>query len=281
MIFKKIGLAVAFSPNGKALLLEAKRLSILFNAKLVLIHIGEKTPQKENELNELITSSGIGLSTVDIFWKEGEPAKTILQVCDDENVDLLIAGALEKEKALKYYISSIARKIMRESKCSLLIKILPKNPPVPYSRFCVSAEFSPQGEDTIRKAHSFARLENAKEFTIVEEFQVPGLAMTVYDSGDTDETEYNRIIWQKEEEEKLSLFVKELNLTGLEIKTVCLYGKEGYEAGKYVRSIDGDLLVITGPKEKLKFFDRIFQHDIEFLFENLPCDLLIVKTKQD
>jgi nucleotide-binding universal stress UspA family protein len=278
MIFKKIGLAVTFSPNGKALLLEARRLSGLFGAKLVLIHIGEKNPKTEKELLDLIVSSGIDPNTAEIFWKDGEPAKTILKVCDNENVELLIAGALEKEKALKYYISSIARKIMRESKCSVLIKIFPKNPPAPYTRFCVSTEFSPQGEETIIKAHNFAKLENAKDFTLLKEFQVPGLAMTVYDSGSTRETEQNRLNWQIEEDEKLKLYVKELNLTGLEIKTVCLYGKEGYEAGKYVKSVEGDLLVLTGPKDKLKFFDRVFQHDIEFLFENLPCDLLIVKT---
>ncbi len=278
MIFKKIGLAVAFSPNGKALLLEARRLSILFNAKLVLIHIGEKTLTAEKELLELIVLSGIEPDTVEIFWKEGEPAKTILRVCEEERVELLIAGALEKEKALKYYKSSIARKIMRESKCSLLIKILPKNPPVPYSRFCVSAEFSTLGEETIKKAHSFAKLENAEDFTLLKEFQVPGLSLTVYDSGSTEETQQNRLSWQKEEDDKLKLYVKELNLTGPEVKTVCLYGKEGFEAGKFVKSVGGDLLVLTGPKDKLKFFDRIFQHDIEFLFENLPCDLLIIKT---
>lgn len=278
MIFKKIGLAVAFSPNGKALLLEAKRLSLLFSAKLVLIHIGEKNSQSETELLNLIISSGISPETTEIFWKEGDPAKTILKVCEEEKVELLIAGALEKEKALKYYISSIARKIMRESKCSLLIKIFPKNPPIPYSRFCVSADFTHEGEETIKRAHHFAKLENAVDFTLVKEFQVPGLAMTVYDSGSTEETEQNRLNWQSEEDDKLKLLVKELNLKDPDIKTVCLYGREGYEAGKYVKSIHGDLLVLTGPKDKLKFFDRVFQHDIEYLFENLPCDLLIVKT---
>lgn len=280
MIFKKIGLAVAFSPNGKALLLEARRLSGLFNAKLILIHIGIKTTQIERDLRDLIASSGIDIGAIEIFWEDGEPAKTILKVCEEENVELLIMGALEKEKAFKYYISSIARKIMRESKCSLLIKIFPKNPPQPYSHFCVSAEFSSQGEETIKKAHKFAVLENAKNFTLMKEFQVPGLAMTVYDSGSMQETEQSRLNWQIEEDEKIKLYAKELNLTGLEIKTVCLYGKEGYEAGKYVKNAKGDLFVITRPKDKLKFFDRIFQHDIEFLFENLPCDLLIVKTNQ-
>ena len=280
MIFNKIGLAVTFSPNGKALLQEAKRLSRLFEAKLLLIHIGEKSDARVSSLNDLIAQGEIEPDKTEIVWKEGEPAKTILKVCEEEKVDLLIAGALEKEKSIKYYMGSIARRIMREAKCSVLIKIAPGIPPLSYNRFCVSALFSPEGEETIKKAYNFARLEKASEFVLLKEFQVPGLAMTVYDSGSMAETEQSLITWGKEENEKLLLFAKELNLSGVEIRTECLYGKEGYEAGKYAKKIGGDILVLTGPKSKLKFFDRVFQHNLEFLFEDIPCDLLILRSNQ-
>lgn len=280
MIFRKIGLAVTFSPNGKALLLEAERLRELFGSKLLLIHIGEKTGRLESALDELILSSGIKKENADIIWKEGDPAKNILQICKNEQVDLLIAGALEKEKTLKYYAGSIARKIMREAGCSVLIKVFPAIPPRPYKHFCVSALFSNDGENTIRKAYEFASLEKAEEFVLFNEFQVPGLAMTVYDSGSLQETEQNLLKWHTEESEKLQLFVKELNLSGIKIKTESLYGKEGYEAGKYAKKTGGDILVLTAPKIKLKFFDRVFQHDLEYLFENIPCDLLIVKPEK-
>jgi nucleotide-binding universal stress UspA family protein len=277
MIFNKIGLAVTFSPNGKALLQEAKRLSSLFGAQLLLIHVGEKTSRLETELNELIIQSSIKPDDIEIAWETGEPARSILKVCHEKNVDLLIAGALEKEKSIKYYAGSIARKIMREAQCSVLIKVSPKIPPVPYHHFCVSTTFSPEGENTIKRAFDFARLEKADQFVLLKEFQVPGLAMTVYDSGSIKETEENLANWQKEEKEKLQLFVKELGLAGIEVKTECLYGKEGYEAGKYVKETGGEILVLTGSKSRLKFFDRVFQHDLEFLFENIPCDLLIIK----
>lgn len=278
MIFKKIGLAVTFSPNGKALLQEAGRLSSLFGSQLLLIHVGEKTSQLEAALNELIIQSSIKPEDIEIAWEEGEPAKSILKVCHKKNVDLLIAGALEKEKSIKYYAGSIARRIMREAECSVLIKVSPKIPPAPYNHFCVSTIFSPEGENTIKRAFDFARLEKANEFVLLKEFQVPGLAMTVYDSGSIKETEENLANWQKEEKEKLQLFVKELDLTGIEVKTECLYGKEGYEAGKYVKETGGEILVLTGSKNRLKFFDRVFQHDLEFLFESIPCDLLIIKS---
>lgn len=279
MIFNKIGLAVTFSPNGKALLQEAARLKKLFNAGLVLIHVGEKDDAREKALGELILQNNIAPGDAKIIWKQGEPAKQILNACEEENVDLLIAGALEKEKSIKYYIGSIARKIMRGAGCSVLIKISPKIPPVPYKHFCVSALYSPEGEETIKAAHSFAKAENAEKFLLIKEFQVPGLAMTVYDSGSMKETEESLNRWKSEEKEKLEIFAKELSLDGLDVETECLYGKDGYEAGTYAKQAKGDILVIAGPKNKPSFFDRIFQHDQEFLFENIPCDLLIYKKR--
>jgi len=280
MIFRKIGLAVTFSPNGKALLQEAGRLKRLFDSKLFLIHVGEKTDTQEEALLNLVRENGINPEETEIIWKTGEPAKSILQVCAEKGIELLIAGALEKEKSIKYYIGSIARKIMREASCSVLIKIAPKIPPLPYNHICVSALYTAEGEDTIRNAYELAQLENADKFVLLKEFQVPGLAMTVYDSGSMQETEQSLNKWRHEENDKLELYARELNLKGIPITTECLYGKDGYEAGGYAKKSGGDLLVITGPKNRLKFFDRIFQHDQEFLYENIPCDLLIFKPKQ-
>jgi len=53
-IFEKLGLAITFSPIGKALLAETKRLSEVFSSELILIHVGDKTSENEKLLNEVI-----------------------------------------------------------------------------------------------------------------------------------------------------------------------------------------------------------------------------------
>jgi len=53
-IFEKLGLAITFSPTGKALLKETKRLNEVFNSELILIHVGDKTSENEKLLNEVI-----------------------------------------------------------------------------------------------------------------------------------------------------------------------------------------------------------------------------------
>lgn len=277
MSFKKLGLAITFSPTGKALLFEAKRLCDLFGAEIVFIHNGERTTETETKLMELISTAGYDNSAVSLEWVKGDIADTIIKKSEEKNVDLLLAGALEKENIIKYYAGSVARKIMREAKCSVLILTATSESPKSFKKFCVSVDYTPQSEKTIRAAFQFALKENAEDFTLIRDFHAPGLAVTVQDSGSFDKVEAARKQWQEEEEEKLKLFVKELNLNGLDIKTKCLYGKEGWEANNFVRDNKVDIYAVTGPSKKLRLIDRIFPHEVEYSFEKLPSNMLIVR----
>jgi nucleotide-binding universal stress UspA family protein len=278
MIFKKIGLAITFSPNGLPLLKTAIRLKKLFNSNLCLIHVGEKNPETESQINNLIEKAGISPNAFNLVWKKGDPAKSIIAAVTENNIDLLIAGALEKENVIKYYLGSVARTIMRESPCSVLIITNPGTEPEKFKQFCVSVDFSQLGETAVKKSYEFAKLENAIEFILVKEFEIPGLAITVYDSGSTDDTEKSKQEWQLEEEDKLKLFARELNLTGLDYRLVALLGKQGWEARNFVKENGSDLFVVPSHPKKLKFFDKLFQHDIEFILSQLPCSLLIIRN---
>jgi len=276
-LFNKLGLAITFSPTGKALLAEAKRLTELFNARLMLIHVGEKNETTERLLSESISNSGLDESTIEIIRTNGDPADTIIKTSRDAGVDLLIAGALEKENFIKYYIGSVARKIMREAASSVLILKSPSETPKSFKRFYVSTDYSSESEKTILTAYNFALLEKADDFVLVKDFHVPGLASTIQGSGSLDELEAAREQWEAEEEIKMSLLVSELNLRGIKVDIRCLYGKEGWEAGNYARVHNADIFAVTPPSKKLKFLDKLFPQNMEHVIKELPANLLIVR----
>ena len=277
MGFKKLGLAITFSPNAVSLLKTAKRMKNSYAAELCLIHVGENSESSEAKMKELLSAAGIEENSVDLVWKKGDPAKEIINICDENNIDLLIAGALEKESMLKYYIGSVARTIMRETHCSILILTHPDDTPEPFKKCCALVEYSELGEQAIKTAHEFAKLEHSDELVLIKEFQIPGLAVTISESGSTEEAEQKRSDWQNEEEMKLKVFANEMNISDVNFKTVCVYGKQGWAASSFVSENNGDILVVPSPASKLRLFDRIFQHDLEFILKQLPCALLIVR----
>jgi nucleotide-binding universal stress UspA family protein len=54
--YKTFLVGVAFSHNLKPNLFEALRMASLFGGRLVLVHVGEKTRSKEDELLQIIAS---------------------------------------------------------------------------------------------------------------------------------------------------------------------------------------------------------------------------------
>lgn len=271
--FKKLAVAITISPTGLALLKEAIRMKELFSSDLVLIHSGKKNEESEKKINEIILESKLDLSSVEFIWTKGNPAETIIDASAHANVDLLIAGALEKESTFKYYIGSVARNIMRGASCSVLILKSISEKPSKFRKFCISTDYSLESENAIKLSYQIAELENANEFIIIHDFYTPGLSSINIDSN----TNSVILSYQKDEEEKMNLFIRELNLKGVSVNSKCLFGREGWEEGNYVRSNNIDLFIVNSRSKKFYFFDRLFPNDLEYTFKNLPSNLLIIK----
>ncbi len=275
--FKKLGLALTFSPTGLALLRETKRLKGLFNSELVLFHVGPKDNESEVKLGKMIDDSGLAKQSTEIIWVQGNPANEILKVTKSANVDLLIAGALEKEPVLKYYLGSMARKIMREASSSVLILKSHSEVAVGFKKFCVSTDYSQDSESIIRLSYQFALMENANEFIIVRDIYTPGLSSAAMESGITSNADNVISIFQKEEEEKLIMFVRELNLKGILVIVKCLYGREGWAERDFVQNNNIDIFAVNGKTKRSYFFDRLFPNELEFSIKHLPSNLLILR----
>ncbi len=52
----------------------------------------------------------------------------------DNNVDLVIAGALEKETVLHPFLGNVARRLVREATCSVMLFTKPERKPKPLRR---------------------------------------------------------------------------------------------------------------------------------------------------
>lgn len=278
IMFKKLGLAITFSPTGKALLAETRRLKLLFNSELYLIHVGERNSETEERLRKLVLESNLKPEEINFIWGSGNPADVIIDSIKKNSIDLLIAGALEKEKTIKYYFGSVARKLMRKVPCSLLILTSAMNSDKEFKKLGVLVDFSPENENTIQKANQFAMMEKSDQLILIREIDTTGISASAVTGNSANEMDnyIEKII--NEESIKLSILVNELNLRGVDISKICLPGKEGWAVRQFLRKEGIDLFIVSAPARRLGFFDRVFQHDLEYIFVDIPCDLLIIKN---
>jgi len=278
--FETIGVAIAFSPRLESILCEARILSERFNANLVLMHVGDRTRNKEHKLSELLVKAGIKESSVRIIWSEGEAVQTLLHLCNLNIVDLLVMGAMKKENVLQYYLGTVARKISRKAKCSVLLLTEPNKEGSKFRKLVVNIAESPKTSHTLNTAIYFARHNKSREIVAVSEMHQPGLAMTIAE--DVTAGEAARI--RKEIREGAHSMLNDL-LEGckeecnIEIVEKQITGKPGYAIRAFAAQKKADLLVINSPDVKYGIIDRIFTHGMEYILEDLPSNLLIVHSR--
>ncbi|MGY6520235.1 MAG: universal stress protein [Mongoliitalea sp.] len=274
-MFKKIALAIAFSPRFAALIAEAKRLSEIFDAELILIHVGEQDESQMNVLTQILQDMGIHQKTK-VFWEQGKPANKIMEVCEKQGVDLLVAGALKKEGLLQYYIGSIARKIIRKSKCSVLMLIEPLEKPTPFDKVVINGTQQEQTPRVIARGLDWCKIDQAKQVFIVNEIKMYGMQMATAGEGGESEIANTRRRLVAEEVAYVENILKGLDKGNLKVHIKITCGKWAVELARFATDVKADLLIV-GDEGKLGLLDRLFPHDLEEILSDLPCNLLIVK----
>ena len=275
-LFNNLGLAIAFSPRLEALLFEASRLKTLLGTKLTLIHVGHTDDTGKKRLFELMEKAGLVPNETTIRWEQGKPGKRILAVCREEKVDLLVAGAIKKENLLQYYIGSVARRILRKADCSVLTLLNPSTTPKPYANIVVSAENSPYVNEALQVACVLGTVDRTDWIHIAREIKLYGLTMAT--AGESTEAKYEdyRNSTVQREIENVKAKLEGIPHEGLKINYKILAGKSGYELARFTALKKADLLIVGAPQQKFSFFDRFFTHDLEYIFADLPSNLLII-----
>ncbi len=134
-IYQKIAVAVDFSEGSKRALKQAIEMAKNFQSTLLMINVvdtksfgsvaaydlkyAEELKEKaREELNKMkMNAEQDGVANVEILVEEGA-AKTILT---NVEVDLMVCGATGLNKIEKWLLGSVAERIVRYSKCDVLI----------------------------------------------------------------------------------------------------------------------------------------------------------------
>ncbi len=269
----------AFSPKLQINILETTRIASFFNAKLILLHVGEKTIEKELKINSILKECNQDNITVEVQWKPGNPINVITQTCKNSAIDLLILGALQHENVYQFYVGSIARKLTRKVCCSVLLLIKPSAERIACKNIVVNGLDEPDTPLAIADAFYVANALGTQQITIVEEIREKEVHVTVEDDKSLKKANIMKERLRNREESRVRKVIKnqcEEYTKNIRVKTQNIFGQRGYCIGHYAEIVRADLLIMNAPK-KTRLIDRIFPHDIEHILSDLPTDLLIIR----
>src|SRR4029077_17029782 len=164
--YKTIAVATTFSPRFKHVLAEAKRIRDRFASELHLIYVGRRNHETPGKFSDVLAELELPGDSP-IHYEEGDPAEAILAALARENIDILVAGALEKEVVLHPFLGNVARRLVREANCSVMLFTHPQKNPKPLRRIVFIADRLEKGLGALRTTLLLAEAESCERLYVI------------------------------------------------------------------------------------------------------------------
>ncbi|HKS04507.1 MAG TPA: universal stress protein [Chthoniobacterales bacterium] len=269
--YKTIAVATTFSPRFKQVLAEAKRIRDRFSADLHLIHVGTRHEETPRKFGEVLSELELPADSA-IHYEEGDPAEAILAALTREKIDMLIAGALEKEIVLHQFLGNVARRLVREANCSVMLFTHPQKEPKPLRRIVFIADHSKDDLNALKTTLLLAEAESCERLYVIE-------IRTAFDEARASIGEPSGNIPapnpNAHEEEALEELVLSAGTTKVPIETRSIRGATGLAASDFVRSVEADLLVVPLPKSHGS--GQRLRSNISWVSDVIPCNLWVIR----
>jgi nucleotide-binding universal stress UspA family protein len=262
--YRSIAVASTFSPRFEQVLAEAKRIRDRFASELSLIYVGEKSDEVSARFRETLPRLGLPADS-EIHYEKGDPSEAILRAIEQNGIELIVAGALEKEVVLHPFLGNVARRLLRDGCSSLMLFTHPEREPKPLRNMVFMADYSDHGAQSLRRTLHLAAKEKSERVFVVRLITTFDEARSAREPAAGD---------KRDEEEQLEHFVLDLGHTDVPMEVRCIRGNTGFAAADFVKSVAADLLVI--PLDPGKNRGRL-PLNLDWLADVIPCNLLVIR----
>lgn len=269
--YKTVAVASTFSPRFRQVLAEAKRIQERFSAQLHLIYVGERNEEIAKKFSDTLGQLELPLDSK-IHYEKGDPADAILRALAREKIDVIVAGALEKEAVLHPFLGNVARRLVREAFCSVMLFTTPATKPKPLRRIVFVADYSDTRLEALKRTLLFAAAESCERLYVIR-------IITTFDQARAsirrNQSKSSKPSEDDEEEEALEKFVLSAGATDVPIETRCIRGNTGLAAADFVQSMKADLLVV--PLQKKASGTQQLPSNIAWVTDVIPCNLWVIR----
>lgn len=270
--YRTVAVASTFSPRFLQVLAEAKRIRNRLASQLHLIYVGQRDEETTRKFSSALRQLDLPLDST-IHYHEGDPAVAILEAARANGIDLIVAGALEKEAVLRQFLGNVARRLVRESSSSVMLFTKPDDDPKPLCRIVFMAEYSDHGLASLHKALRLAALEQCEKLYVVRVY-------TTFDAARAKARKKSAKAANQpartleEEETALEQFIDSAGPTEVPIEARCIRGNTGYAVLDFVQSVEAVLLVV--PVDPGTSAGGLPAH-VAWVTDVIPCNLWVIR----
>jgi nucleotide-binding universal stress UspA family protein len=270
-MYQRIAVASTFSPRFVQVLSEAKRIRNRFGSELSLIYVGERDAETDRKFSDVLRQLDLPLDSP-IHYTKGDPAAAILQVIDKTGIDLVIAGALEKEVVLHPFLGNVARRLVREARCSVMLFTEPNTEPRPLEKIVFVADYCDHGRSALKKAIALAAAEKSERLYVIRIITTFDEIRAAREASPQNAENAARPV---DEETELEEYVLSMGHTDVPIEVRCIRGNTGLAGSDFVDSVNADLLAVPVPS--VQESSGPLPANISWITDVIPCNLWVIR----
>jgi nucleotide-binding universal stress UspA family protein len=270
--YPRIAVASTFSPRFAQVLSEAKRIRDRFSSNLHLIYVGERSEVTAAKFRDALAQLSLPEDSP-IHYEQGDPAEGILHALNENKIDMIVAGALEKEVVLHPFLGDVARRLVRDATCSVMLFTRPQTEPKPLCRivFVADRSYSEHARQALEKTVQLASAEASECLYVIRIF-------TTFDevraSRQVESENVEKLKSLDDEETALEEFILSAGPTEVPIEARCIRGNTGFAASDFVHSVEANLLVV--PVEPT-VNGKSLPSNIAWITDVIPCNLWVIR----
>jgi nucleotide-binding universal stress UspA family protein len=268
--YRTVAVASTFSPRFVQVLAEAKRIRDRLCQQLHLIYVGKRDEETIRKFTTALRELELPADSP-IYYQEGDPAVAILEAVRANEIDLIVAGALEKEAVLRQFLGNVARRLVREATCSVMLFTKPDHKPKQLCRIVLMAEYSDHGRAALLKALRLAALEQSEKLFVIRVY-------TTFDEARAKARKRSAKAGSQvprtleEEETALEQFIDSAGHTDVPIEARCIRGNTGYAVLDFVQAVDAMMLVVPVDPNSAGL-----PVHIAWVTDVIPCNLWVIR----
>ena len=270
--YRTVAVASTFSPRFLQVLAEGKRIRERLALRLHLIYVGKCDEETTRKFDAALQQLSLPADSA-IHYHEGDPAGAIIEAARANEIDLIVAGALEKEAVLRQFLGNVARQLVRQATCSVMLFTKPESEPKPLNRIVLLAEYSEHGLAALHKALRLAALEQCEKLFVIRVYTTfdAARAKAQKESGNSGASPVRTL---EEEEAALEQFIDSAGSTDVPIEARCIRGNTGYAVLDFVQSVDAKLLAV--PVDPETSAGGLPAH-VAWVTDVIPCNLWVIR----
>jgi nucleotide-binding universal stress UspA family protein len=265
LLYRSIAVASTFSPRFEQVLAEARRMRDRFSSELSLVYVGEKSATVTENFAAALEKLGLPRDSP-IHYEQGDPATAILRAIETHAVELIVAGALEKEVVLHPFLGNVARRLLREGRHSVMLFTTPELEPKPLRKIVFVTDYSEHGASALKRTLHLAAQEKSERLYVIR-------MVTTFDEVRAAR-DASKPRPQVDEEVELERFVLAQGQIDVPTEVRYIRGNTGFAVADFVHSISADLLVVP---VAVSASGGQLPSNLEWLTDVIPCNLWIIR----